>query len=82
MPLCRANSSAKGEGETSPRSTSRPSALETAFCVTTAMSPARRGVPWVRHAPATSSPSRAPGPISGRPVTPMISIRGTAMLRM
>ena len=35
LPLRPANSRANGEGETSPRSTSRPSAFETAFCVTT-----------------------------------------------
>ena len=78
FPVSCASRQAKPEGSTSRRSTSRPSALDTTFCVTTMTSPDSTGVPWRSAAVTDISPRRSPAATSGMPATPMTSIRGAA----
>ena len=75
LPLSIAMRVALVEGSTSRRSTTRPSAFDTTFCVTTSMSPAETGVPCPFAAFTISSATSSPASISGMPRMPIISTR-------
>ena len=80
MCVSAAKFTASGDGSTVFKSMSRRSALEIIFCVTTRTSPDSSGVPCARAASDIRLPNDSPPVISGIPVMPMTSMRGTSFI--
>src|SRR5262245_61527127 len=75
-PRCTAMPCATGEGVTSGKRTSRPSALEMIFWPTTSTSPVWSGVRWRTAASNRRRATSSPGRTSAMPSMPMTSNRG------
>ena len=73
--------SANPDGVTSESTTTRPSAFETIFWVTTTTSPASMEAPPFAAAWATIAPTSSPSWTSGSPSTPKMRSSGTGMAR-